>query len=213
MRFLRKINKGLVLTIIVIVALVIYLVNIEAKRSAEKPYIDQAINEYVELVDKFAVMPEEYQKIYTKIKNEDEENKINENFENAIQEQLTRFEDELKTKMVDNKTAREQQKNILDMIISSSNNPTQNVVIKYDREIKKIKKYEFDEDQVTVTFDSNIEIETKYLENGKARTKKNTQKAEGESVTLKFENGIWKIVYADLRYQSNMATTEMFGIF
>ena len=212
MKLLKKINKGFILTIIVIVVLVIYLVSVEAKRSTEKPHIEQAAKEYIEFVDKYAVMPEEYQKIQTKIKNEDEANEINEKFQKAIEEQLSRFEDELKIKMVDNKTARDQQKNILEMLINSSNDPKQNIVAKYDREIKKIKKYVFDEDQVTVTFDSNIEIETKYIENGKERTKKNTQKAEDESITLKYENGAWKVVYADLRFQFNPAIIDMFGM-
>ena len=212
MRFLKKINKGLVLTIIVVLALVIYLVGVEAKRSAEKPNIEQTVKDYIELVDKFAIMPEEYQKIHTKIKNEDEEEKINEDFEKAIQEQLSKFENELKKKMVDNKTARDQQKTILNMIISSSNKPTQSVLTKYDREIKKIKKYEFDEDQVTVTFDSITETETKYIEKNKEHTKKNTQKSEGESITLKLENNTWKVVYADFRIQNN-AVAETIGIF
>lgn len=212
MKFFRKINKGLVLTVIVIVLLVIHLVNVEAKRSAEKPQIEKTAKEYIELVDKFAVLPEEYQKIYTKIKNEDEANEIDEKLDKAIEEQLSKFEQELKVKMVDNKTAIELQKNILAPIISQNNDFKQSVMTKYDREIKKIKKYVFDEDQVTVTFDSNIEIETKYMEGRKEKTKKNTQKAEDESITLKLENGTWKVVYADLRIQPN-AVTEMFGLF
>jgi len=212
MKFLKKINKGLVLTIIVIVLLVIYLVNIEVKRSAEKPNIEKIAKEYVELVDKYAVLPEEYQKIYSKIKNDDEANEIDEKLDKAIEEQLSKFDEELKTKMVDNKTAKEQQKNIIESIISSNNDLKKNVMTKYDREIKKIKKYEFDEDQVTVTFDSNLENETKYMEGKKEKTKKNTQKFEDESITLKYENGTWKVVYADLRIQPN-ATPEMLGMF
>ena len=114
--------------------------------------------------------------------------------------------------MVDNKTAIELQKNILAPIISQNNDFKQSVMTKYDREIKKIKKYVFDEDQVTVTFDSNIEIETKYMEGRKEKIKKNTQKVEDESITLKLENGTWKVVYADLRIQPYMST-GMFGMF
>lgn len=212
MKFLKKINKGFVLTIIVIVLLVIHLVNVEAKRSTEKPQIEKTAKEYIELVDKYAILPEEYQKIYTKIKNEDEANEIDEKLDKAIEEQISKYEQELKTKMVDNKTAIELQKNILEPIISQNNDFKQSVMTKYDREIKKIKKYVFDEDQVTVTFDSSIEIETKYMEGKKEKTKKNTQKAEDESITLKLENGTWKIVYADFKVQPS-AVTEMFGLF
>ena len=61
MKFLKKINKGFILTIIVIVLLVIHLVNVEAKRSTEKPHIEKTAKEYIELVDKYAILPEEYQ--------------------------------------------------------------------------------------------------------------------------------------------------------
>ena len=185
--------------------------NIEAKRSTEKPEIEKTAREYIELVDKFAVLPEEYQKIYTKIKNEDESNEIDEKLDKAIDEQVSNFEQELKTVMVDNKTAIKLQKNMLEPIIFQNNDFKKNVMTKYDREIKKIKKYVFDEDQVTVTFDTNVEIEIKYMEGNKEKIKKDTQKFEDESITLKFENNTWKVVYADLRFQPN-AGMDMFGM-
>ena len=41
MKFFKKFNKGLILTVIVITLLIVHLVNIEAKRSAEKPEIEK----------------------------------------------------------------------------------------------------------------------------------------------------------------------------
>ena len=212
MKFLKKINKGLVLTVIVITILVIHLVNIETKRNSEKPKIEQMAKEYIELFDKYAVLGDENQKIYTKIKNDDEADEIDEKMHEAIEEQLLRFDEELKIRMVDNKTARDMQKNMLESVLSSNNDFKQNIMTKYDRSVKKIKKYEFDDDQVTITFDSNTEIETKYMEGKKEKTKKSTQKNEDESITLKFEDGTWKVVYADFRIQQS-TIPETFSMF
>ena len=208
MKLLKKINKGVVLTIIVIVALVIYLVGVEAKRSEEKPNIERTAKEYIELIDRYAVLPEEYQQLSSKRKEEEAYELLDE----ALSKQLDNFEEELKKVMIDNKTAIELQKDSLDMILNSTNDLKDKVVTKYDREIKKIKKYEFDDNQVTITFDSEINYETKYLENRKAKTQKNSQKAEDESITLVYEDEMWKVVYANLRTDSN-TNAGMFGIF
>lgn len=86
MKILRKINKGLILTIIVLLVLIIYLVNLEVKRNAEKPKIEQVCNEYIELMNKYASMPKDYQKLYdiTKIQNNDEVEQIKKNVNTAI---------------------------------------------------------------------------------------------------------------------------------
>ena len=61
MRILKKINKGLILTIIVLVVLIIYLTNVEKQRGADKPAIQKACEEYIALTDKYVVLPEEMQ--------------------------------------------------------------------------------------------------------------------------------------------------------
>ena len=199
MRYLKKINKGVVLTIIVIGILVIYLIGVEAKRNAEKPNIEKVVKDYFSFFNEYSVLPADNQKLETKIKNEEEAKKIDEKLDSEIKDQLERFEENVKTRMIDNKTAIDIQKGILEGILSEGNDLKQSITTKYNREITKIKKYEFDENQVTVTFDSNIEIEIKYLDsNNKERIKKDTQKNQDESITLNYENESWKVVYTDL---------------
>ena len=52
MKLLKKINKGLVLTVIVLVALIIYIVTVEISRSNEKPNIETACKDYIENIQK-----------------------------------------------------------------------------------------------------------------------------------------------------------------
>lgn len=198
MKFLRKINKGLVLTIIILVVLVIYLINVEAKRNTEKPHIEEAIRSYVELIDRYAVMPEQYQKLYSNDISKEKIEEINKQFEEAVAENVSKFEVELNRVMIENEKAKEMQKKVLEDLLIENNDPMQSVTIKFDREITKINKYAFDDNQVTITFDSKIQTEVKYLDGEKELTKKNTKDAKKESMTLVYEDGIWKVVYADL---------------
>ena len=61
MKILRKINKGLILTIIVLIALVLYFNNLEKQREAEKTDIKATCEEFIKLTDKYSVLPEDMQ--------------------------------------------------------------------------------------------------------------------------------------------------------
>ena len=62
MKFLKKINKGLVLTILVLLGLIIYLINVEVTRNKVKPEIEKICKEYI---DEYLKMPEGADKLYT----------------------------------------------------------------------------------------------------------------------------------------------------
>lgn len=66
MKLLKKINKGLVLTVIVLVALIVYIVTVEISRNNEKPNIETACKNYIETINKYSVFPEKLQKVYNK---------------------------------------------------------------------------------------------------------------------------------------------------
>jgi len=196
MKFLRKINKGLILTIIVLIVLIVYLINVEAKRNSEKPNIEIAVKEYINLINKYAVMPEEYQKVYgySLIVDEKKQNEI----DNAKEEQLKKFENELKQYSINNENVLNIQIEMLRRLIDNKNDFINNVITKYDKKITKINKYAFDDDQVIVSFNSEVETEVKYLEGMEEKAKLDEQECNNESITLKFVDGKWQIVYADL---------------
>lgn len=112
--------------------------------------------------------------------------------------------------MIDNDTAVKMQKDTLEEFVKSANNVFESVVGNFDKEIIKIKKFEFDENQVTVTFDAKIETDTKYLGNNLEETselsKKDTFDAKAETITLKKVDGNWKVIYADLLYNNYMSS-------
>lgn len=202
MKVLRKVNKGLILTIIVLIILSIYLIGVEANRNKEKADIEKICKEYVELTNKYAVMPEENQKIYNNSQiTAGEAEKKKEDLKKEIDTQMNKFAEELKNKMIDNETAINMQKEIIGDFLENSNDIFSSAIVKYNREITKIRKFDFDSDQVTVAFDTKIDVETKYLgAELEETTKKENFNTNLETITLKKVDNNWKVVYADLTY-------------
>ena len=201
MKMFKKINKGFILTAIVLTALIIYLVNVEIQRKDDKPAIKQACENYIEIICKYAVLPEEYQVINKKISKEDTE-KYEKEFSNKLNEA-----------MVENETAKEIQKNSIKYYWEETRNAT-SVLTKLDKKITKFKGFEFDGDQVTVTFTSETNKKIKYAyEDSEEQIKDENFKSHyDESITLKKEENKWKVIYADIELESEYERNNMMEI-
>ena len=171
MRWLKKINKGFILTMIVLICLVIYLISVEVTRGAEKPNIEAACKEYIEFINKAIVSKDE------------------------------NLKQKLEEKMIDNEIAINMQKDTIESFIKDGNNIPNSSITKFDKELAKIKKFVFDDNQVTITITSKVEEEIKYLdEENKEKSKIQKIETGEETITLQKVEGKWKIVYADLQY-------------
>ena len=100
MKFIKKLNIGLVLAIIAILAVIIYSVNIENERKASKQEIKKSCEEFISITDKYYTLPENYQTIGEKSQDVD------------LTNYYTEMENELKTKMISD-SATKLQKTIL----------------------------------------------------------------------------------------------------
>lgn len=212
MKFLRKINKGVALTIIVLFILIIYIVSVEAARSASKPEIEKACKEYIAMINNYAVLPEEAQKLYNPITlSKEESDEVSAQTKKAIETQIDKIQTDLAKKVIDNDLAVKMQKDRIKEFLESENNGTKAFTTKFNKEINKIKKFKFDDDQVTITFSSNVEKEIKYFDSveEKELSKKGDFSPLEEIMTLQKINGTWKVIYADLQYQDYSATTNM----
>lgn len=118
---------------------------------------------------------------------------------------MDKLEEELKTKVIDNDLSLKMQKEAIKSNLESENDIFTSVVTNFDKEIKKIKKFVFDEDQVTVTFTSKVEKQVKYLDATGEENKELSKQADfetgEETITLQNVDGKWKVVYADLQYR------------
>ena len=196
MKIWKKINKGLILTIIVVVILIIYLEQVERQRELDKTAIRTACNEYIKMVDSLIILPEDLQE-YSQNLTQEDENKLKENINN-----------ELKKVMIDNQDAIDIQSQFIYETLKQANE--NKITTKCNKTIEKITKYEFDGDQVIVNFSSNLNTTYKQmnLETNIEEEKENIQSIYGEEITLQKIDGLWKIVYSYLNYYQE--SSDMF---
>lgn len=189
MRILKKINKGAILTIIVLLALVIYLVGVENQRKEDKQIIKQKCEEIVGVIDECMVYPEDMQKLGEEISKEDQAK-----YEEQVKEKLAE-------KMIDNEEAVEIQSKMLISNLNYQNNENE-IRTKYKRNIDKITGYQFEGDQVTVTFLSTVQVEKKYKDalTGEEQTSSQSFSTSDDEIVLQKIDGNWQIVYTNLQY-------------
>ena len=202
MNFLKKINKGLVLTIIVVLVLVIYLTGVEKQRKSEKIEIKKVCESFIEFTDKYTVLPEGEKKLKNELTKEDEEK--------AEKELRTQLE----KRMIKNNDAVEIQYSHLLTMLQNGYNSNQ-VKVKEKRTISKITGYEFDGDQVTVTFNSTVETNYKYIDEGtgKEMERQESNSYNGEEIILQKIDNQWKVVYSmiyDDDHLTYMNTMKMY---
>lgn len=192
MKLLKKINLGLILTIIVVLAVAIYSINVELKRNKEKDTIKTVCEDFIKTTSDYVSLPEEYQSLTDKISEEDFNNYINE------------MKDKLKEKMIDNNDAIDIQATILEAELEEQL-ASQNIVTNFERKITKLSSYTFDGNQVTVSFKSKVDKEIKYTENGEEKTKNDAFDTVTETIILQKVDNVWKVVYSDLEYSRDSA--------
>lgn len=195
MKLLKKINKGFILTVIVLILLSIYLSNQEKAKETDKKEISQKCEQYIDFTNKYAVLPEDMQVLKQEISNTELEK-----YKNEIKQ-------ELKKQMIENEQAVDLQYQILTSILEN-NIKKDSIVTQISRRMIDKPQYVFDGDQVQVTFQSRISITEKYLENDNdteedAKTRNTTYMTQNDQINLQKVDGEWKIVYSNLQFYSN----------
>lgn len=188
MKVLKKINKGLILTIIVLAALLIYISGVEKQRNADKPDIRKACEEFIALTDKYVVLPEDMQK------SEVSEEKVN--------EYVNQMKNDVEKVMISNTEAVKIQEQVIENNLRDSYNAL-DVRSKVSRKIKKINGYEFDGNQVTVKLNNQVEIVTKVFDEIESTKETETFDASSDEIILQKVDGKWKIVYSNLQFDGS----------
>ena len=188
MKVLKKINKGLILTIIVLAALLIYISGVEKQRNSDKPDIRKACEEFIALTDKYVVLPEDMQK------SEVSEEKVN--------EYVNQMKSDVEKVMISNTEAVKIQKQVIENNLRNGYDAL-DVRIKMSRKIKKINGYEFDGNQVTVKLKDQVEIVTKVFDEIDSTKETETFDASNDEIILQKIDGKWKIVYSNLQFDGS----------
>lgn len=184
---MKKINKGLILTVIVLVVLTIYLVNLEKQRNEEKPHIRTICEKFIEITDKYSVLPKEKQVLNTII-DQDEFEQYMMLMKNQLNNIMISKEDAV---LLQYKVIGENLQNGYSKFEARTNQK---------RTIKKVTRYEFDGDQVTVKFENKVEKTTKYITGEEEQVENKSFDALYDEIILQKVNGEWKVVYANLQF-------------
>lgn len=179
MRSLRKINKGLIATIIVVCILTIYLVSVEMDRKQQKGKIESVCKEYLHAYDTIMAIPEQ--------ERED------------LDKYVEKAKNTIKPYLLDKKEVVDlQMKWLTDSLKQEKEN--EQFIKTQTNELTKISKYQFDNDQVRVILETKL---TKEVENSQGEVHHNTSNSLNDEIILKKEGDTWKVVYASL---SSVAT-------
>ena len=190
MKFLKKINKGLILTVIVLVVLILYFNNLEKQRHKDKPDIKKACEDFIELTDKDSVLPEELQKLQEDIPEE------------KVDEYINQMQKDLEDIMIDNQESINIQQKILEENLKNGYS-TLEVRTNSSRKIQKVSSYQFENNQVTVSLKDNVEETIKTSDGLEEYDKNNEFEASEDEIVLQKVDGKWKIVYANLQFDDN----------
>lgn len=191
----KKINRGLILTLLVVLGVVIYIISITAVRSQYKKEISKIAGDYVSTVQTYSMLPTKYRS----------------GAEKMPEKEFDSFLAEMKAKIggycTDNEEA-------LNTILSGmeanllSLKEGQCIVTEYEKAIKKL-SYEFIGDKVTVTLtcrnkyrgSENLQGSDEAAAVSSAELKNVTQESSDTIIFQKIDGG-WKIVYAYLETPS-----------
>ncbi len=192
MKKLKKINKGLILTIILLIILILYYNNIEKLRKNDKTEIKKACEDFIELTDKYSVLPQEIQTTQTEIPEE------------KVAEYINQMKKELANIMIDNQEAINIQAKILENNLIDGYNETQ-VRTQLSRKILNILSYQFEKDQVTVNLIDKVKETIKNSDGMQEYNSDNEFTAGNDEIVVKKVDGKWKVVYANLQFNDNMS--------
>ena len=177
MKILKKINIGLVLAIITILAVVIYCVNLENSRKSAKQDIKKACEDFIDLSDKYSKLPEEYQNVGGDPK------QVN------LDTYYSQLETDLKEKMKNDAVVKIE-KSVLEEKLKKQLYDLSKVTADVNTEITKISSYDFKGDEVTVAFNTKVTTKQKYLNNeNKISEKIDEKNYEDNSIVLQKIDG------------------------
>lgn len=192
---MKKINKGFILTLIVLVALTLYILKVEMQRNADKEEIQKVYEEFIDFTDKYAVLPENLQTI-TETKSEEK-----------INEYKNKMKADLKKLMIDNEEAVNLQYKQLEKVLTSSYNKLE-VRTSQERKINKITTYRFNGNKVDVKFEGTVERKVKFYNGTEEQTETKSFDTVYDEIVLQKVDGEWKVKYANLHFNKQYYVKE-----
>jgi len=180
MNYLKKINRGLILSVIVILTVVFYLVSLSASQKSQKSKIQEVCDKYIQAEVKYRMLPVEYRKY-----EEMPEEKKN--------EYIKEMEENIKPYLPEGSQA-------VELITRRLKNGIENqaegkdIIHNFEKELIEYEEFVFDKNSVTVTVSTDTSYEGPASDFTSASPRTRTQ----DTVILQKIKGEWKVVYSDI---------------
>lgn len=195
MKFLKKINRGLILTLVVLIAVAIYLVVLSQAQAAAKSEIKNVCERYVVTEISYNMLPEKY-----RVKNPDiSQSEIEQYIEDMTNDIRAFYPDD-----------RQSYKHLISRSKASIEHQAKGieVIYSYQKDILDYDKFVFDGNTVTVTISSNSSIQRfDHTANDDIGEKVST--ITTDTISLIKKDGEWKVIYANLQMPSKQYEDEM----
>lgn len=181
-QFLRKENRGVIVSAVVLLAVVIYLVTLSIMQQRDKQDIKAVCESFVQEDALWRVLPVDYEGGAVRISDEEMD---------QFQSDLT---DALSTYFIENDAAIDNSLSILYTQLENQNDGFEPLATGFDSAIVKYTDFSFDGSNVKVTFDMQIAVESVYPSDGNSTPSRTSTKVSNQ-ITLQKVDGEWKIVY------------------
>ena len=184
---MKKINKGFILTLIVLVALTLYILKVEMQRSADKEEIQKVYEEFIDFTDKYSVLPENLQTL-----------NASEN-EKEIEQYKKQMKADLEKLMIDDEEAVNLQYDKLESVLTSGYNKLE-VRTSQERRINKITTYRFNGNKLDVKFEGTVERKVKFYNGTEEQIETKKFDTAYDEIVLQKVDGEWKVKYSNLHF-------------
>ncbi len=182
MSFIKKINRGLLCFVVVILFVLAYLISVSVSRNAEKPAIKSAISDFMDTYYQYTMLPEKYRAVGATMPEEE--------FKSYLNKMQTDIEKFFETKEYATYT-----KNKLTQVLSNQSQAG-SIIVKNEY---KITRYDFSYTDHIVTVNILSTVSSENI--GKQRNQNST--TVNDTVSLKLTGGKWNILSANITDNSN----------
>jgi hypothetical protein len=185
MKFFSKINRGLILLVLIVAAIAVFLVAQSISQAKVKPKIKDVCQQYINTAIGYRQLPEKYKKDNPEIPQAELDKYINDMTNN------------LKAFYADNDV---NYKHVIERYKADLEEQAKGkgVVFNYKKDIKEYLKFTFEGDTVTAIIRTNS-----VLDGPNSRLpgapRENISAQTTDSIILQKIDGEWKVIYADLQ--------------
>lgn len=182
-KILRKLNRGAIVTTVVLLAVVIYLVALNITQQKDKEDIKTACEAFLQADADWRVLPVDYKNGETRLP-EDQFNQF-----------LADMKADKAKYYISNQAALENDLVYLNGTLNTQNEGMVPLITSFKNRIIKFSNISFNGNSVSVTIDTQVAVESLNIAVGDTAPVLQSLRSS-DTITLQKEDGAWKVVYA-----------------